>query len=65
MIDNMTGRLTLTKRELAAHLSVSVRTLDRMRTAGQLPEPITACKRPRWAVATIVSWLHGGHQPVV
>jgi hypothetical protein len=62
--DTMNGRLTLTKRELAAQLNVSTRTLDRMRAAGELPEPVSGCRHPRWALSVILHWLQHA-QPVL
>src|SRR5262245_62362610 len=51
-----------TKRTLAAHLAVSVRTLDRAAADRSLPEPdLTVGRSPRWTAQTVAKWLQ--HHP--
>lgn len=49
--------LTLTKKTLAGQLNVSLRTLERMRAAGLIPEPLAGLKRPRWSTEAVMTWL--------
>ena len=47
-----------TKKSLAVHLAVSVRSLDRAAAEGLLPEPdLIAGRSPRWTPTTIERWL--------
>jgi predicted DNA-binding transcriptional regulator AlpA len=47
----------ITARQLAAWLKISKRSLYRMRSAGQLPEPIRLRGAVRWRAADIEAWL--------
>lgn len=49
--------LTMTQKTLAAHLNLSVRTIQRLRAIGRLPAPLPGCRRPRWASETVLAWL--------
>jgi hypothetical protein len=52
------GAPMFTKRTLAQHLSMSVRSLDRAAAMSVLPEPdLIAGRSPRWSAATIERWL--------
>ena len=52
------GARCYTKKSLAAHLAVSVRSLDRAAAEGLLPEPdLIAGRSPRWTPETIARWL--------
>jgi predicted DNA-binding transcriptional regulator AlpA len=45
------------RRELAAMLSVSLPTLDRLKSAGKLPRPVALGGCVRWRTADIDRWL--------
>jgi hypothetical protein len=49
--------LTLTQRDLAKQLRVSVRTIERMRKARKLPPHLPDFGRPRWGTQAIMSWI--------
>jgi excisionase family DNA binding protein len=44
---------------IAGYLSVSRRTVERMRSAGRLPKPDcrAGCRMPRWKAETIRQWM--------
>lgn len=48
--------LTMTRLELAEHLRVSPKTIDRWARAGRVPPPLAGGPR-RWATASILKWL--------
>jgi predicted DNA-binding transcriptional regulator AlpA len=51
----------VTKADLESILKVDKRTIDRMRSAGQLPKPDLMISRfPRWRVETIRAWIENG-----
>lgn len=53
-----TGETTLlTTQELADLLKVSTRTISRMKSAGELPEPVMIGRLVRWKRADIETWL--------
>ena len=56
----MNSPVLVTAKELSAMLSVSVRTIWRMRDAGRLPAPITIGSCVRWQTATIEEWVAAG-----
>lgn len=49
--------LTLNKKGLARLLSLSLRSIERMRTAGAFPPPLPGLRRPRWSTAVVLGWL--------
>ena len=50
-------RLFLWKRDVAAMLGVSLRTLERMISTGEIPAPDRRLRgRPAWMAATIYGW---------
>ena len=51
---------TLTKRDLAERLKVSLRTLDRRRAAGELLDPLGGSGHPRWSSDEFAAWLAAG-----
>lgn len=53
-------RLTLSKREIARELRVSVRTLERLRAGGHLPPTLPGFGHPRWSTAAVRAWIDGG-----
>jgi excisionase family DNA binding protein len=50
------GDPLLTIRELAAHLKLNVKTVERMARAGRLPS-LRVCGRVRFRTSDIASWL--------
>jgi len=47
--------------DLAAILRVDTRTIDRMRSRGDLPKPdLHVSRSPRWTAARIRAWIEGG-----
>ncbi|MBX9787856.1 MAG: helix-turn-helix domain-containing protein [Pirellulales bacterium] len=52
--------LLITADQLAAWLQVSVRSLWRLRSAGQIPPPLRLRKAVRWRLADIEDWLAKG-----
>jgi excisionase family DNA binding protein len=47
--------------ELAELLNCSRRLIDRMRSAGKMPQPdILLGRRPRWQASTIRAWIEQG-----
>jgi predicted DNA-binding transcriptional regulator AlpA len=51
----------LSKADLAARLKISKRSVDRLRAAGKLPEPLYVGRQARWTVAALETWeLRGG-----
>ncbi|NLV39736.1 MAG: helix-turn-helix domain-containing protein [Candidatus Hydrogenedentes bacterium] len=60
----MNSRVLVTAKELSAMLSVSVRTLWRMRDAGRLPAPIRIGSCVRWETAAIEEWVAAGFPQV-
>ena len=57
-VTDTSGRLTYRINELASMLGVSVKTLDRMRRAGEFPPPDQHAGRVLlWRVGTVESWL--------
>lgn len=53
----------LTKRDFADILKVTPRTIDRLRAAGELPEPIGGPGHPRWELQEVVEWIRAGRPP--
>lgn len=49
----------MTPEDVAAMLHINVRTLRRMRLAGELPEPLQFGTRVRWRRADIEKWIAG------
>lgn len=50
----------LTAKQVAAWLQISQRTLWRMRSAGQLPEPLRVGGTVRWRKDALEAWLAAG-----
>lgn len=49
---------TLTRKQLASLLGVSVSTLDALRHEGQVPQPHIACGRVlRWSRSVVNAWI--------
>ena len=53
-------RLLIRYAELAEVLSVSKRTLNRMRTTGDLIRPVRVGKSLRWRLADVEEWIAQG-----
>ncbi|ADG68471.1 Prophage CP4-57 regulatory [Planctopirus limnophila DSM 3776] len=49
-----------TAESVASMLSISLRTLWRMRSAGKLPAPVRVGKSTRWRVSDIQEWIAAG-----
>lgn len=47
----------MTRKELAAYLRVSIRTLNRLVQRGEVPRPARIGTQLRWRVADIDRWL--------
>lgn len=48
----------LDRKETAALLNVSTKTLDRLRSAGDFPQPVRVSERCiGWKVGTVAAWL--------
>lgn len=56
----MTAPRLLTRRDFAAWLRVSTRTLDRLRAGGQIPDPLAGPGLPRWDADDVAAWLKAG-----
>lgn len=50
----------LTRKDLAGLLQVSRRTLDRRRSAGEIPEPVPGPGQPRWDAGEVAAWIKAG-----
>lgn len=50
----------LTRDDLAELLRISTRTLDRFRSAGEIPEPLLGPGQPRWDLADVLAWIKAG-----
>lgn len=57
---NDVKKILLPVGEVAAMLSLSERTIWRMRTDGEMPAPITVGKSIRWRKSDIDRWLRAG-----
>lgn len=55
-----TGLVCITAKQLAIMLSVSKRTLYRLRCAGQLPSPLRIGGVVRWRLDEIINWIEAG-----
>ena len=53
--------LAMTRQEVAQHLRISVRQVDRLDAAGQLPEAFTVGKQRRWWTQEIKDYFAGGY----
>jgi excisionase family DNA binding protein len=60
--DDREQPLLITAKKLAQLLGVSTRTLWRLRSAGQLPEPMRLGGAVRWRVDEVQEWIAGGCQ---
>lgn len=60
-----TTSLLLTASRLAAILSVSVRTLWRLRAAGKLPKPVHLGGSLRWRAEEVQAWIDAGCPSIV
>lgn len=61
VVDNNDLPLVLFIEDIASDvLRCSVRTLERLRRAKQLPEPLPIPGRPRWARQVILDWVSSG-----
>lgn len=54
--------LLFTAAQVAALLQVSVRTLWRMRSGGQVPSPVQIGGNVRWRRSDVLRWIEGGCQ---
>ena len=61
-IDEIGQPFLITARKLAQLLEVSTRTLWRLRSAGQLPEPVRLGGAVRWRLDEVRKWIAGGCQ---
>ncbi len=52
--------LLITAAELASMMRISLRSLWRMRSAGQLPQPIRFGGTVRWRLSDVKSWIAEG-----
>ena len=52
----------ITAADFAAILKVSVRTLWRLRSGGQVPEPVRLGGAVRWRLDEVKNWIAGGCQ---
>ncbi|MFO0848328.1 MAG: hypothetical protein U0871_07200 [Gemmataceae bacterium] len=50
----------LTRRELANVLRISTRTLDRLRAAGLVLDPLPGPGHPNWEAGEVGDWLKAG-----
>ena len=50
-------KFLLSRHQLAAALSISLASLDRLVKAGSLPAPIRLGHRPLWSPETIQKWI--------
>ncbi len=50
----------LTRRELAALLRISTRTLDTWRAAGAILDPVPGPGKPRWIAEEVQRWIEVG-----
>ena len=50
----------ITAADFATMLKVSVRTLWRLRSAGQIPEPVRLGGAVRWRLDEVRKWIAGG-----
>ena len=56
-----TQALLFRRKDLARKLGVSVRTLDRMISTREIPEPDVRIRSiPAWKASTIEQWIDGG-----
>lgn len=53
-------RVLISAKELAELLGVSIRTLWRLRSGGQLPLPVRLGHTVRWRMTDIETWLAAG-----
>jgi len=61
-VDEVLNPLLITAAELARMMQISTRTLWRLRSAGQLPEPVRFAGTVRWRLAQIKKWIADGCQ---
>lgn len=54
------GPVCISAKQLAIMLSVSKRTLYRMRSAGELPSPLRIGGVVRWRLDEITNWIRAG-----
>ena len=57
--------LLITAEEFAGLAEISVRTLWRMGSAGQIPQPVRFGRTVRWRLAEVKSWIADGCPPPV
>jgi hypothetical protein len=50
----------LSRRDLAAVLAVSLRTLDPRRAAGEVPDALPGPGQPRWRTPEVWAWIEAG-----
>ncbi len=63
-IDLLETPALITAAQLADMLSVSLRTLWRMRSGGRLPNPVRLGGAVRWRLEEIKQWIASGCPPV-
>jgi predicted DNA-binding transcriptional regulator AlpA len=56
--------LLITAEEFAEMMQVSVRTLWRLRSAGQVPEPVRIGGTVRWNRERVLDWISEGCPPL-
>ncbi len=55
--------LLITAEEFAELMQLSVRTLWRLRSGGQIPEPLRIGGAVRWRRDSVIEWIAGGCRP--
>lgn len=61
-VDESLNPLLITAAEVARMLQISTRTVWRLRSAGELPEPVRFAGTVRWRLAQIKKWIADGCQ---
>jgi predicted DNA-binding transcriptional regulator AlpA len=59
-MSDVQGPLLIPALDLARMMQISTRTLWRMRSAGQLPEPVRLGGTVRWRMEEIKNWIDDG-----
>ena len=54
------AHILLTRRDMAAVLRISTRSLDRRRAGGEILDPLPGPGRPRWHPAEVWAWVAAG-----
>jgi predicted DNA-binding transcriptional regulator AlpA len=61
-VDESLNPLLITAAEVARMLQISTRTVWRLRSGGELPEPVRFAGTVRWRLAQIKKWIADGCQ---